>query len=545
MKRMIKRTGKQNVYASMAVLAGAAALCMTGCADGTIEVKTDAFSIELGETVSDRPQDYVTASSRSMYEEMSVDLSGVDETRAGSYEAGITYKEERYTVMFEIKDTTPPEIEAAGYLVSQPGKITAGQLITKASDLSGYELYIVSAEKEAELEETAAEKQELEALQAETSVKQGFDAADLKDSVTLSEEGAYLVTCAAADEYGNAAHAQVHVYIDGTVPEILTEDQEIIIDASGFSTEADTLDAIMEELHALAGDMAGKLEADASDNFLVDTGNLTSTIGEGEVSLDGEDVTETLKAAYSLADEAGNAAEKEITLTVVYEGAESRKIGIQTGLIEEEMPQTTESKNGSGSNKGSSAQNGATAAGSNTSSAQNQGAGTASSEELTAEEIREMMESWGDNWWENIDFDIDESDIEDVQLSIDIGYEGYNSEWGRIIFNMINEERAAAGLNQLAWNEELASLADGRSVAISTDFQHYPVFTQSGVKCGENIAKVFVPSADNSYASTIHESFKYSEGHYNNYMAENRTEGAVSVYFAPDGMVYCVELFLI
>ncbi|MGN1172003.1 MAG: CAP domain-containing protein [Lachnospiraceae bacterium] len=100
------------------------------------------------------------------------------------------------------------------------------------------------------------------------------------------------------------------------------------------------------------------------------------------------------------------------------------------------------------------------------------------------------------------------------------------------IWGYMNAERTEAGLNPIAWDEEIYSFACKRAQAIVTDFSH------NGCEpYGENIA-----SCPNS-AYLMHMSWYNSPfGHHENYMNPNYTRGACAVY-EYGGYIYGVENF--
>lgn len=108
----------------------------------------------------------------------------------------------------------------------------------------------------------------------------------------------------------------------------------------------------------------------------------------------------------------------------------------------------------------------------------------------------------------------------------------FDRELGEQIFALVNEDRAAAGLGQLTWNEELYDIAMQRC---------YENDVHAGMRAGtsENYAFVTVASTQ-----TLHDNgWKSSPGHYANYMDGNHTKGAVAVLKLNGGGAVAYEVF--
>lgn len=102
------------------------------------------------------------------------------------------------------------------------------------------------------------------------------------------------------------------------------------------------------------------------------------------------------------------------------------------------------------------------------------------------------------------------------------------------IWGYMNAERMEAGLNPIAWDEDIYNFACKRAQALVTDFSH------NGCEpYGENIA-----ACPNS-AYLMHIGWYNSPGHHANYMNPNYTKGACAVYeYEHDGYMYGVENFM-
>lgn len=109
---------------------------------------------------------------------------------------------------------------------------------------------------------------------------------------------------------------------------------------------------------------------------------------------------------------------------------------------------------------------------------------------------------------------------------------GFDRAAAEAIWSYMNAERTAAGLNPIAWNEDVYNFACQRAQAIVTNFSH-----EGCGNYGENILSS--GSTDPYYLHTL---WHNSPGHYNNYMTERYTYGACAVYHY-NGMSYAVENF--
>ena len=109
----------------------------------------------------------------------------------------------------------------------------------------------------------------------------------------------------------------------------------------------------------------------------------------------------------------------------------------------------------------------------------------------------------------------------------------FNRAIAEQVWAYVNEERTAAGLNALAWDENVYSFACQRAQAIVTDYSH----NGNASYYGENI-EIDV-SGD---AETIHKIWYNSPGHHANYMNTMYGSGACAIY-AYNGRYYCVETF--
>lgn len=123
----------------------------------------------------------------------------------------------------------------------------------------------------------------------------------------------------------------------------------------------------------------------------------------------------------------------------------------------------------------------------------------------------------------------------DVGAWMDIQENGIDRRTAEEVWSYMNAERAEAGLNTIAWDEEIYNFACQRAQAIIADFSHNGCGNYS-----ENIEKGTMGAKPNGY--NIHSAWHYSQGHYNNYMNSRHTKGACAV-FVYNGMYYAVEEF--
>lgn len=115
---------------------------------------------------------------------------------------------------------------------------------------------------------------------------------------------------------------------------------------------------------------------------------------------------------------------------------------------------------------------------------------------------------------------------------LSVAENGFRKDVAQEIWNLVNAERTAAGLNALAWDDNIYEFACKRAQAIVTDFSH----NGSGMY-GENILMNYTTDAN-----TLHMQWYNSQGHHDNYMRDKYDMGACAVYVY-NGKVYAVENF--
>ena len=112
--------------------------------------------------------------------------------------------------------------------------------------------------------------------------------------------------------------------------------------------------------------------------------------------------------------------------------------------------------------------------------------------------------------------------------------DGFNRSIAEQVWAKVNAERAAAGLNTLAWDENIYNFACSRAQALVTDFSH-----NGHGNYGENIYADLGYHLDADY---IHNAWYNSTGHHENYMRNDIGSGACAVYVYK-GTIYAVENF--
>ena len=96
------------------------------------------------------------------------------------------------------------------------------------------------------------------------------------------------------------------------------------------------------------------------------------------------------------------------------------------------------------------------------------------------------------------------------------------------VFAMVNAERSAAGIPELTWSEDLYNIAMERC---HENDGHASVRPGTGENCQTGAF-----GDDNANASTIHQNWKNSQGHYDNYMNAMYGTGAVAILRKPGNL---------
>lgn len=122
----------------------------------------------------------------------------------------------------------------------------------------------------------------------------------------------------------------------------------------------------------------------------------------------------------------------------------------------------------------------------------------------------------------------------------------YNTSYAHQVAELVNAQRAANGLDALAWDDSLANAANTRAQELITSFSHTrpdgsSCFTairnpQDYGSIGENIA------AGQTTPSAVMNAWMNSSGHRANILSEHYTKIGVSCY-VKDGTCYWVQVF--
>lgn len=110
--------------------------------------------------------------------------------------------------------------------------------------------------------------------------------------------------------------------------------------------------------------------------------------------------------------------------------------------------------------------------------------------------------------------------------------DGFRKDVAQEIWNLVNAERTAAGLNALVWDDAIYEFSCKRAQAIVTNFSH-----DGCGDFGENILLNYTTDAN-----ALHTQWYNSQGHHDNYMLNGYDAGACAVY-VHNGTVYAVENF--
>ena len=109
---------------------------MQGC--GKVQLSEKEVRIELGNAPSENVSDYIYVDSKyeeKVEKEATLDLSDVDSSTIGTYQAVVTYKEQRIVVPVIVEDTTPPIINPANITFSEGDQVRDFELV-ETKDLS-------------------------------------------------------------------------------------------------------------------------------------------------------------------------------------------------------------------------------------------------------------------------------------------------------------------------------------------------------------------------------------------------------------------------
>ena len=495
------------------VLLGMTFLSVAGIAGcSKVELAQSTVTLELGDELSENVADYLQNPDEKILKGASLDLSAIDETKVGSYNAAIAYDGKNYPFTVEVKDTTSPQCEAKDYIYMQPGTLTMDDLITEIKDASETSSGIVSCEQKDDL--VVCDYDDM--LQEKSAVDNAepHDEADYQESVKLDDEGCYEVTAQVKDSEGNFTDITLNVYVDGTAPELAQNVIDLDVDASGISIDdinTDDAEKIADMLHELP-DFTDAEWAVASDAFCQDN-KISYEFEQKSFNLQKENPIEVLNIHCTVEDQAGNANEADYEVTVTYIGLDASALMEKTGLILQTSDDTSKGEKSGNVNVAGKKQTG-----------EYKGNDTVNDLGMTDAEFAEMFDSMTPEEREAFIISLGEGDqANDTKES---GY--YNSDYAQQVFALVNQERANNGLTALTWDSSMASYSDRRAMEITTDFSHNSAGGKMNV--GENIAKGAI-SPD-----MVMDGWMRSDGHRANILNANYTKISVSCYY--DGSTY-------
>ena len=495
------------------VLLGMTFLSVAGIAGcSKVELAQSTVTLELGDELSENVADYLQNPDEKILKGASLDLSAIDETKVGSYNAAIAYDGKNYPFTVEVKDTTSPQCEAKDYIYMQPGTLTVDDLVTEIKDASETSSGIVSCEQKDDL--VVCDYDDMLQEKAAVDNAEPHDGADYQESVQLDDEGCYEVTAQVKDSEGNFTDITLNVYVDGTAPELAQNVIDLDVDASGISIgdiNTDDAEKIADMLHELP-DFTDAEWAVASDAFCQDN-KISYEFEQKSFNLQKENPIEVLNVHCTVEDQAGNANEADYEVTVTYIGLDASALMEKTGLILQTSDDTSKGEKSGNVNVAGKKQTG-----------EYKGNDTVNDLGMTDAEFAEMFDSMTPEEREAFIISLGEGDqANDTKES---GY--YNSDYAQQVFALVNQERANNGLTALTWDSSMASYSDRRAMEITTDFSHNSAGGKMNV--GENIAKGAI-SPD-----MVMDGWMRSDGHRANILNANYTKISVSCYY--DGSTY-------
>ena len=303
---------------------------IAGCSK--VELAQSTVTLELGDELSENVEDYLQNPDEKILKGASLDLSAVDETKVGSYNAAVAYDGKNYPFTVEVKDTTSPQCEAKDYIYMQPGTLTMDDLVTEIKDASETSSGIVSCEQKEDL--VVCDYDDMLQEKAVVDTTDSYDGADYQESVQLDDEGCYEVTAQVKDSEGNFTDITLNVYVDGTAPELAQNVIDLDVDASGISIDdinTDDAEKIADMLHELP-DFTDAEWAVASDAFCQDN-KISYEFEQKSFNLQKENPVEVLNVHCTVQDQAGNENEADYEVMVTYTGLDAEALLEKTGLI--------------------------------------------------------------------------------------------------------------------------------------------------------------------------------------------------------------------
>lgn len=497
------------------VLLGMTFLSVAGIAGcSKVELAQSTVTLELGDELSENVADYLQNPDEKILKGASLDLSAIDETKVGSYNAAIAYDGKNYPFTVEVKDTTSPQCEAKDYIYMQPGTLTMDDLVTEIKDASETSSGIVSCEQKDDL--VVCDYDDMLQEKAAVDNAEPHDGADYQESVQLDDEGCYEVTAQVKDSEGNFTDITLNVYVDGTAPELAQNEIDLDVDASGISIDGintDDAEKIADMLHELP-DFTDAEWAVASDAFCGDNA-ISYEFEQKSFDLQKENPVEVLNVHCTVQDQAGNENEADYEVMVTYTGLDAEALLEKTGLIMQ-IADTSTNNNSTSSNNNMTKSDGKSNKNQN---GEYKGNDTVNDLGMTDAEFAAMFDSMTPEEREAFLNSVAYGSTTDNNVQVS-GY--YDNNMAQEVFNLTNQERANNGLPAYSWDSNMASYSDRRAKEIVTDYSHNSAGGNWSV--GENIAE------GETSASEVVNDWMNSAGHKANILSDVSTKTSVSCY---------------
>ena len=491
---------------------------IAGCSK--VELAQSTVTLELGDELSENVADYLQNPDEKILKGASLDLSAIDETKVGSYNAAIAYDGKNYPFTVEVKDTTSPQCEAKDYIYMQPGTLTVDDLITEINDASETSSGIVSCEQKDDL--VVCDYDDMLQEKAAVDNAEPHNGADYQESVKLDDEGYYEVTAQVKDSEGNFTDITLNVYVDGTAPELAQNVIDLDVDASGISIDdinTDDAEKIADMLHELP-DFTDAEWAVASDAFCQDN-KISYEFEQKSFNLQKENPVEVLNVHCTVQDQAENENEADYEVTVTYTGLDVEALLEKTGLIMQ-IADTSTNNNSTSSNNNMTKSDGKSNKNQN---GEYKGNDTVNDLGMTDAEFAAMFDSMTPEEREAfLNSMASGSTDESYNIATEQGTISYyyDSSAAQQVFSLVNQERVNNGLPELTWDSDMASYSDRRAMEIVTDFSHNSAGGKWSV--GENIGQGY------ENASAVVSGWMNSEGHKANILSTVSTRASVSSY---------------
>lgn len=503
------------------VLLGMTFLSVAGIAGcSKVELAQSTVTLELGDELSENVADYLQNPDEKILKGASLDLSAIDETKVGSYNAAIAYDGKNYPFTVEVKDTTSPQCEAKDYIYMQPGTLTVDDLVTEIKDASETSSGIVSCEQKEDL--VVCDYDDMLQERAAVDTADPYDEVDYQESVQLDDEGCYEVTAQVKDSEGNFTDITLNVYVDGTAPELAQNVIDLEVDASGISIDdinTDDAEKIADMLHELP-DFSNAEWAAASDAFCGDNA-ISYEFEQKSFNLQKENPVEVLNVHCTVQDQAGNENEADYEVMVTYTGLDAEALLEKTGLIMQ-IADTSTNNNSTSSNNNMTKSDGKSNKNQN---GEYKGNDTVNDLGMTDAEFAAMFDSMTPEEREAfLNSMASGSTDESYNIATEQGTISYyyDSSAAQQVFSLVNQERVNNGLPELTWDSDMASYSDRRAMEIVTDFSHNSAGGKWSV--GENIGQGY------ENASAVVSGWMNSEGHKANILSTVSTRASVSSY---------------